>query len=66
MSEGVLPCWCCFKEGAQMYVARGKFYINCPHCHIITPPFSTSAGVANWWNEKYLKCKEARTKWEKN
>ena len=57
MTEGLLPCWNCFKEGAQMYMARSEFYIICPHCRTITPHFKTSADAANWWNEKYMKQK---------
>ena len=40
-----------------MYMVRSEFYIICPNCNFITPRFITSAGAANWWNEKYMKQK---------
>lgn len=37
MTEGLLPCWKCFKEGAQMYTARSKFYITTSFVLIAAP-----------------------------
>ena len=58
MTEGLLPCYTCDKEGAQMYQSKYGYYVQCPHCGQTEAGHSnikTSADMANWWNSQYLK-----------
>ena len=54
MTEGLLPCWRCGVQDAQMYYAKGKYHIICSHCKTASPFFKSSLAAAKFWNDDYL------------
>lgn len=54
MTEGLLPCWRCGKEGAQLYSMKSKYYVACPFCDTISPLYKSSLAAAKSWNDMYL------------
>lgn len=64
MTEGLLPCSECGKEGAQLYNSEVGYFIKCPHCGCVSACFksSTALRLITRWNEEYLKSKYRRVK----
>ena len=58
MTEGLLPCWRCGKDGAQLCSMKKNYYITCSHCDTVSPLFKTSLKAAKYWNDTYLENKE--------
>ena len=63
MTEGLLPCRECGKEGAQLYNSEVGYFIKCPHCGFVSECFKSSSvlWLVNSWNEDYMKSKYRRT-----
>ena len=54
MTEGLLPCWKCGIQNAQLYTMNRGYYIVCSHCNTISPIFKSSLAAAKSWNDAYL------------
>ena len=58
MTEGLLPCWRCGKDGAQLYSMKKNYYIACSLCDTVSPLFTSSLNAAKYWNDTYWENKE--------
>ena len=54
MTEGLLPCWKCGIQNAQLYMMNHGYYIVCSHCKTASPFFKSSLAAAKSWNDDYL------------
>lgn len=54
MTEGLLPCWRCNAQNAQLYTMKKRYYVACSNCPTISPLFTSSLAAAKSWNDTYL------------